>query len=68
MPDPPGPPPHPPNAPWAGDVLRDESLNTETRETVTGGTVNPPAWSAQASQARLDHEKSMQKAFFFFFL
>ncbi|SGY45171.1 BQ5605_C001g00257 [Microbotryum silenes-dioicae] len=63
MPDPPGPPPHPPNAPWAGDVLRDESLNTETRETVTGGTVNPPAWSAQASQARLDHEKSMQKAF-----
>ncbi|SGZ10825.1 BQ5605_C067g12826 [Microbotryum silenes-dioicae] len=59
MPDPPGPPPHPPNAPWAGDVLRDESLNTETRETVTGGTVNPPAWSAQASQARLDHEKSM---------
>ncbi|SGZ03970.1 BQ5605_C032g11035 [Microbotryum silenes-dioicae] len=63
MPDPPGNPPAPPDDPLAGTGTSDASLNMRLSDSVAGGTVNPPAWSAQASQARLDHEKSMQKAF-----
>ncbi|KDE02132.1 hypothetical protein MVLG_07296, partial [Microbotryum lychnidis-dioicae p1A1 Lamole] len=62
MPDPPGPTPPPPDAPLAGSGASDESLNMQTHETVAGGTANPPAWSNEATQARMDHQKAFQNA------
>ncbi|SGZ35631.1 BQ5605_C143g13437 [Microbotryum silenes-dioicae] len=64
MPDPPGAQAPPPDNPLGGNrASDDESLNTLTREPVTGGTANPPAWSTEATQARLDCEKVMQNTF-----
>ncbi|SCV67887.1 BQ2448_5498 [Microbotryum intermedium] len=40
----------------------DESLNTQTREMVTGGTANPAPWSPEATQARANLDKSHQEA------
>ncbi|SGZ34230.1 BQ5605_C073g12896 [Microbotryum silenes-dioicae] len=64
MPDPPGAQAPPPDNPLGGNRASDDkSLNTLTREPVTGGTANPPAWSTEATQARLDCEKVMQNTF-----
>ncbi|SDA08465.1 BZ3501_MvSof-1269-A2-R1_C37g00163 [Microbotryum saponariae] len=63
MPDPPGADAPPPEDLLGGNGASDSSLNTQTREAVTGGTANPPAWSPEATQVRLDHEKLMKKTF-----
>ncbi|SDA06252.1 BZ3501_MvSof-1269-A2-R1_Chr10-1g02364 [Microbotryum saponariae] len=63
MPDPPGADVPPPEDLLGGNGASDSSLNTQTREAVTGGTANPPAWSPEATQVRLDHEKLMKKTF-----
>ncbi|SDA01136.1 BZ3500_MvSof-1268-A1-R1_Chr10-4g03094 [Microbotryum saponariae] len=63
MPDPPGADGPPPEDLLGGNGASDSSLNTQTREAVTGGTANPPAWSPKATQVRLDHEKLMKKTF-----
>ncbi|SGZ08972.1 BQ5605_C030g10829 [Microbotryum silenes-dioicae] len=63
MSDPPGAYAPPPDDLLGANRASDESLNTQTRETVTGGTANPPAWSTEATQARLDCEKVMQNTF-----
>ncbi|SDA04182.1 BZ3500_MvSof-1268-A1-R1_C120g00655 [Microbotryum saponariae] len=63
MPDPPGADAPPPEDLLGGNGASDSSLNTQTCEAVTGGTANPPAWSPEATQVRLDHEKLMKKTF-----
>ncbi|SGY15525.1 BQ5605_C013g07393 [Microbotryum silenes-dioicae] len=60
----PAPKRHRPTTRWAVTArVTTKSLNTLTREPVTGGTANPPAWSTEATQARLDCEKVMQNTF-----
>ncbi|SCZ92422.1 BZ3501_MvSof-1269-A2-R1_Chr2-1g04382 [Microbotryum saponariae] len=63
MPDPPGADAPPPEDLLGGNGASDSSLNTQTCEVVTGGTTNPPAWSPEATQVQLDHEKLMKKTF-----
>ncbi|SCZ88884.1 BZ3500_MvSof-1268-A1-R1_Chr2-1g04710 [Microbotryum saponariae] len=63
MPDPPGADAPPPEDLLGGNGASDSSLNTQTCEAVTGGTANPPAWSPEATQVQLDHEKLMKKTF-----
>ncbi|SDA00704.1 BZ3501_MvSof-1269-A2-R1_Chr2-2g04688 [Microbotryum saponariae] len=41
----------------------DERFLQKKKKTFTGGTANPPAWSPEATQVRLDHEKLMKKTF-----